>query len=123
MQQSPHSEDNKPSTSNEIPLAFTESKSPLSRSQQPATFSYHKPVNLNIRSLCFRTVLILFPVYNLLLQAVSSIRIFWLTFYMQFRQIFTAELTKHYAMTTYEGVKVQIHVFSTSTLAESEWSA
>jgi hypothetical protein len=32
-------------------------------------------------------------------------------------------LTKHYTMKTYGAVKVQIHVFLTSALAEGEWSA
>jgi hypothetical protein len=32
-------------------------------------------------------------------------------------------LTKHYAMKTYGGVDVQIHVFLTSALVGGEWSA
>jgi hypothetical protein len=34
-----------------------------------------------------------------------------------------AYLTKHYALKTYEGVDVKIHVFSTSELDGNDWSA
>jgi hypothetical protein len=73
-------ENNKPSTSNEFPPFFMELKSPLPRSRQPTNCPYREPVNFNIHSMCLITVLIVFFLYTLLLQAVSSLRVFWLKF-------------------------------------------